>query len=446
MTPEADLRQPKSDAQSAGAAMPGRGRASPDWRDSAAARWLVIVAAACGVLALVVRVDAHTRLWRSAYPHLPARAQAAPYLAASWLRNLDGAEQPAAIPTPADHGGVTGTAPTEAAAGSDGRAVASPPQTGLDTPEPPPEYLISSARHTYQTWNNCGPATVSMALSAHGWAGDQSAVARALKPDPNDKNVGPEELARFARDAGFEALVGQAVDRRLLMALIASGVPPIVETWFVPEPGDEMGHYRLLVGYRESGDVFIAHDSYSGPATELTWQSLDEHWRVFNRTFVAIYPSELQPAVAGAIGLPTDSEEALRARLRAAEAEVAERGDAFAWFNLGTSRLAIGDSAGAAEAYDEARTIGLPWRMLWYQFGPYEAYAAVGRWQDVEVLAETTLSGAGNLEESLFWLGSARAAQGDLEAARALWRRANTANPGYEPARRSLERDGAPAR
>ena len=48
--------------------------------------------------------------------------------------------------------------------------------------------------------------------------------------------------------------------------------------------------------------------------------------------------------------------------------------------------------ATAASAFDEARRIGLPYRMLWYQFGPFEAYLRVGRYQDViDRTADTAL-------------------------------------------------------
>ena len=45
----------------------------------------------------------------------------------------------------------------------------------------------------------------------------------------------------------------------------------------------------------------------------------------------------------------------------------------------------------AAAAFDQARQIGLPWRMLWYQFGPFEAYYETGRYDEVIALADATL-------------------------------------------------------
>ncbi len=71
----------------------------------------------------------------------------------------------------------------------------------------------------------------------------------------------------------------------------------------------------------------------------------------------------------------------------------------FAWFNLGTSLAMLQDYPGAAAAYDQAfaqyanlSTEERPWRMLWYQDGPYQAYYHAGRYQDVIDLANTTLA------------------------------------------------------
>ncbi|HEX2033990.1 MAG TPA: hypothetical protein VHS99_07385, partial [Chloroflexota bacterium] len=58
----------------------------------------------------------------------------------------------------------------------------------------PPAVRLQNFRHQYQTWNNCGPATITMATSHFGRAETQAQAAPVLKPNPNDKNVGPDEL------------------------------------------------------------------------------------------------------------------------------------------------------------------------------------------------------------------------------------------------------------
>jgi tetratricopeptide (TPR) repeat protein len=115
-----------------------------------------------------------------------------------------------------------------------------------------------------------------------------------------------------------------------------------------------------------------------------------------------------------------------------------EPGNAFSWFNLGTAYTAVGDFEKAAIAFDQARAIGLPWRMLWYQFGPYEPYYHVGRYDDVLLLTETTLKDRPYFEESFYYRGLAEAALGNIPSARENLERAYTFNPNYTPANLAL--------
>ena len=112
--------------------------------------------------------------------------------------------------------------------------------------------------------------------------------------------------------------------------------------------------------------------------------------------------------------------------------------DAFAWFNLGTSLTELaalnGDNAlfgTATAAYDQARLLGLPPRMVWYQFGMYAAYLAAGRAADVLALTEATLENQGgrNVEETYYYRGLALAAAGDEAGAQAALARAAELNP-----------------
>jgi tetratricopeptide (TPR) repeat protein len=76
--------------------------------------------------------------------------------------------------------------------------------------------------------------------------------------------------------------------------------------------------------------------------------------------------------------------------------------------------------------------------MLWYQFGPFEAYLAQGRYQDVIDLATANLNMVGNQEESHTYMGRARHALGDVEAARQCYREALRYHPGFAPASEAL--------
>ncbi len=94
--------------------------------------------------------------------------------------------------------------------------------------------------------------------------------------------------------------------------------------------------------------------------------------------------------------------------------------------------------ARAASAYDQARQLGLPWRMTWYQFGWFEAYLGVGRNDDVLALADATLKVTGDIEEMYYYKGLALKAQGNVSGARTQFELALKHNVNFEPARVAL--------
>ncbi|MEP7199583.1 MAG: C39 family peptidase, partial [Chloroflexota bacterium] len=305
------------------------------------------------------------------------------------------------------------------------------------------EVHLTNVRHEYQGWNNCGPTTVAMLLSHYGYSDTQNQTAPILKPNANDKNVGPDELAAYVRTKpNLDALTLINGNEQMLKQLIANGFPVIVETWFTPKPNDGMGHYRLLVGYSDTQKKFSALDSYNGPNVTLGYDDFDADWKAFNRTLVIGFPRAQSPVVNAITGYAND--EALwRIAAERASAEIAANGnDAFAWYNLGSSQSALGQHESATKAFDRARRIGLPWRMLWYQFAIFDTYLAVGRTQDVLDLTAANLKQASDLEESHYYRGRALEALGKNDEAIKEYREALRLNKNYEAAAKALRSVG----
>jgi tetratricopeptide (TPR) repeat protein len=110
--------------------------------------------------------------------------------------------------------------------------------------------------------------------------------------------------------------------------------------------------------------------------------------------------------------------------------------------------MRLQDYGGTAQAYDQAfllyPTIAekeRPWRMMWYQTGPYWAYFYTGRYQDVIDLATKTLDAMSQpvLEESYYWRALARLALSDNKGAIKDLRSSLESHPGFEPALTQLE-------
>ncbi|MBB5235059.1 C39 family peptidase [Deinococcus budaensis] len=324
------------------------------------------------------------------------------------------------------------------------------------TPAPlPASAKVGNVRHEYQRLNNCGPVTVGMALSRWGSTLDQYDIAPRLKPTAGDVNVSPDELAGYARSQGMKVHLGVNGDRALLKRLLAAGFPVIVETWFVTHDSGGMGHYRLLTGYDDAAQSFGALDSYLGPL-KMPYARFDELWRSFGRTFLVVHPPARVSEVTELLGARADAAAAKQDTLRAALAEAERRGDAVGWLNLGHAKLGVGDARGAARAFDQAfaaspdpsldptrpaRVVGgLPWRALWYSFGPLEAYTRTGRYADVLRLTAGVLRDAPAHEEAHYWRGRALSGLGRAAEAQAAYREALRLRPGYAAAREALVR------
>jgi tetratricopeptide (TPR) repeat protein len=300
--------------------------------------------------------------------------------------------------------------------------------------------LLTGFRHTFQTWNNCGPANMAMALSYYGWKGSQADSAAFLKPDPEDRNVNPDELAAFARSQGFQAIVRVNGSLDLLKALLRAGLPPIVEKGFEPEEKlGWMGHYELLTGWSDTTHEFIAMDSYLGPNLGVSFDDMDKYWRQFNRTYIVVYRADQQETLAKIIGVDMDDATMYRNALAQAQAEVsANPNDAFGWFNVGTNYSALQMINESVAAYDQARRIGLPWRMTWYQFGWFDAYLVAGRFDDITALADATLKSDPYSEEMYFYKGLVLQKRGDANAARGQFELALKHNPNFARAKQTL--------
>ncbi|HUN08203.1 MAG TPA: C39 family peptidase [Aggregatilineales bacterium] len=286
----------------------------------------------------------------------------------------------------------------------------SPTPEAIVTESLPSMAYISGLRHEFQTWNNCGPATITMGLSHFGWIEDQTFAASFLKPNEEDKNVTPREMVRFVNgQTNIRALTRMGGTLELLRSFISSGFPVIVSIGYAPEGEDWFGHYRAVIGYDDSTQNFYAYDSYLGTGEDgrglvVPYSEFDSGWQDFNRNFIVLYEQGNDGRVASILGERVDVMRAAELALEIAQRETElDPRNGFAWFNLGTSLVALERYDEATRAYDMAQQHELPWRMLWYQFGPYEAYFAVGRLDDVTALVMANLNNGGAyVEETHF--------------------------------------------
>lgn len=325
------------------------------------------------------------------------------------------------------------------------------------TPTPlPSSAQLSGVVHEYQKFNNCGPANLSMALSYWGWTGNQLTIASVLKPSQKDRNVMPYEMQDFINSqTAFSSVLRYGGDVDTLRAFIAAGFPVIIERGFDVQGKGWMGHYGVVTGFDDSAQKFQIPDSYEGPRT-MSYGELEQYWGHFSGIYLVIYPPDREGEVMDILGPDADSgvnllSSADKASLRT-YTEV-DRELFFAWFSRGTILAELADYYGAAQAYDRAFQVygelsksERPWRITWYQTGPYFAYYYTGRYYDVINLADQTLSGQQlfgfdvepAFEETWVWRGRAKLMLGDTSGAIADFQEALKWHPSWWVAEQEL--------
>ncbi len=309
-------------------------------------------------------------------------------------------------------------------------------------PPLPAQASIVSPPYEKQTANNCGPATLSMALHLYGWDGEQSDISYYIKPVSGDRNVNPEELRYFVRtQAGWlnlEYRVGGNIEQ--IKRLLAANYPVIVETVTSLNPADALGptddlwaaHYMLITAYDDAKQEFTIQDSYHGPDLTISYAQLDQDWKPFNNVYLVMYFPQFEDEMKALLGSDWDPNLNRQRVLAATESTANDpAASGFDWFNYGSNLVFFERYEEAARAYDKARELGLPLRMFRYQFGPFLAYFHSNRNEDLLSLTNYALGVTEMSEEAWLWYGYGLYRKGDYDAALKAWQKADSINPNF---------------
>ncbi|KXK12471.1 MAG: hypothetical protein UZ15_CFX003003505 [Chloroflexi bacterium OLB15] len=265
----------------------------------------------------------------------------------------------------------------------------------------PPLVRLEGLTPVYQDVNRCSAAALSIQLSYYDWGGTYTDTIHGLNPHAEDVAVRLDEMISFANGYGLEGIERTGGTLDMLKRLVAAGFPVLIENSYFEGAGglnDWMGHNRVVMGYDDAQGAILTFDSLLGNGPDNTgrpipYTDVDERWRTFNRDYLVLYRPEQEALLQQVMGDQWDTTINAEWTLEQSQAEVGTpREDSFTWFNIGTALLALNRNEEAAQAFDAAINNGLPWRMMWYQYGPLEAYLRVGRYADVITHAARVIS------------------------------------------------------
>jgi hypothetical protein len=308
---------------------------------------------------------------------------------------------------------------------------------------PPESVNLGSLNHTYQTFNNCGPATLTMALGWFGTKVGQKELGDKMRPyqiasgDNDDKTIFTSEFVKWAKSYGFEALARPNGDINTLKKFTANGVPVVVKTYL--HSNDDIGHFRIVKGYDEGKQVVIQDDSFEGPNREFAYYDFLTLWQPFHYVYIVVYTPEQGDLVEAIIGQEMDEKTAWQDLLTRSDSESKLTPDSvYPIFNKSVANYYLEKYSESVSDYESVAS-RLPRRMLWYQLEPILAMQELMQYEKVLSLSERILNGGNRAFSELYQIrGEIYQAQGNVGAARAEFEKAVQYNINYEPAKAAL--------
>lgn len=313
---------------------------------------------------------------------------------------------------------------------------------------PPQSYTLAPSRFIAQSFNNCGPATLSMVMSMFGTNIDQETLADRMRPFHNpqggvdDKSIFAPEFVMYGKEYGFESLERPNGDIALLKQFIANDIPVVVRTWL--HPNEDIGHFRIVRGYDDTTQTILQDDSYEGPNRIYAYDTFLSMWQPFNYGYILVYPKEKQAVVDAILREEKDPTVAYENSITRAQEEKKTAPSAFyPTFNIATAKYHLGKYDETIANY-EAVASQLPPRMLWYQLEPILAYQKQGMDETVLQLTDRILNNGNPAYSELYQMrGEVYQKQGNREAARDAFEKARYYNKNYLPAQQALAELGS---
>lgn len=286
----------------------------------------------------------------------------------------------------------------------------------------PAQKTLFNNYHIFQTFNNCGHAAFSMALSYYGINESQETLGRELRPyqhpkgDNDDKSTTLEELAVKSTDYGLIPYHRPNGTIDLLKVFITNDMPVIVRTWL--KENEDIGHYRVIKGYDENKRIIIQDDSLQGKNLVYTYEDLDVLWRKFNYEYLLLVPAEKKDIVDRALGPESDARVSWENAVKNSLMHINEdQSDVYARFNLSVAYTNTGDHVKAIEEFEKVEPF-ISRRTLWYQIEPLISYYEFQQYDRVFEISDRILESGNRAFSELYIIrGKIHQKQGNNQAA-----------------------------
>lgn len=317
------------------------------------------------------------------------------------------------------------------------------PAPALTLVRPSISKILKNDYHVFQTFNNCGPAALSMALSYYGINVSQKNLGGELRPyqiksgKNDDKSVTLEELAGKAKEYKLIPYFRPSGNLEKIKLFITYDLPVMVRTW--TKVNEDIGHFRVIKGYDNLTGELIQDDSLQGKNLRFSYSDFNTLWEKFNYEYLVLVPEKKKTIVETILGEDLGLVRAWQKAKENSQTVLNRNPDSvYDRFNLSVALYNIGDYEGSVKEFEKVED-RLSARTLWYQIEPIQAYFKLGNYKRVFAITDKVL-GSGNRAFSELYLirGEIYKIQGDIELAKSEFEKAVFYNINLKSAHEAL--------
>jgi hypothetical protein len=319
--------------------------------------------AALLVLGIGLVLAASGAAFAAAPPSTPAQSVAAPAVD-------DGASLAAQITVPAP--------------------AAEPVAVAIPAPEPtvaPASVVFDEMKHVWQSLNNCGPASVVMALSTLGIDVTQEFARVPLRGTNILSGMGPQKVDGWVNsNFGLRSVWRNNGTNDLLRRLVANGFAPMVTQWMQDPSISRIAHWRVVRGYDDARSTFYVNDPMLGNMVPLSYQWFQKNWQSFSYRYMVIYDPKDEAMLKAIIGDDWIDSKMRKNFYERTKADAYSQDTSAAWLAYGEAAYGYGLFREAVTAFERGMALGSVQGVFTLRSSYPQALRALGRQEDADAM------------------------------------------------------------
>jgi hypothetical protein len=267
---------------------------------------------------------------------------------------------------------------------------AEPVAVAIPAPEPkaaPAAARFDQMKHVWQSLNNCGPASVVMALSTFGVDVSQELARVPLRGTNVLSGMGPQKVDGWVNaNFGLRSVWRNNGTNDLLRRLVANGFAPMVTQWMQDPSISRVAHWRVVRGYDDAASTFYANDPMLGNMVPLSYQWFQNNWQSFSYRYMVIYDPKDTALLKTIIGDDWNDAHMRKNFYERTRVDAYTQDSSAAWIAYGEAAYGYGLFGEAVSAFERGMALGSVQGVFTLRSSYPQALRALGRQADADAM------------------------------------------------------------